>query len=213
MSYYIQFDKGFILKWYRLTITEIYFGNERMSIMKKVSYKVALGGVISSLCLLMMFLTAVFPLLSMALPIFSGMLITVVAIEISVPWGFVTYAAVAALSFFVTPDKEAAILFIMFFGYYPVLKAVIEKRNSKLIQWILKLVVFNISIICAYYIIINFLGIVDLFEEFSFFNREYLVAGMIGFGNIVFILYDITLTLVVTMYLKWFRPTFLRKIK
>ena len=102
--------------------------------MKKVSYKVALGGVVASLCLLLMFLTAVFPVLSMTLPVFSGMLIAVVAIEISVPWGFVTYAAVAVLSVFVTPDKEAAVFFILFFGYYPVLKALLERRRIKWLQ-------------------------------------------------------------------------------
>lgn len=180
--------------------------------MKKVSYKVALGGVISSLCLLMMFLTAVFPLLAITLPIFSGMLITVVAIETNPKWGLVTFASVAILSFFVTPDKEAAILFALFFGYYPVLKAYIERKKPKLLQWIVKLVIFNIAIVCIYYIIINVLGTVDFFEEFGFFN-EYLVAGMLVFGDLVFVLYDITLTMIITMYLKWFRPTFLRKIK
>jgi hypothetical protein len=180
----------------------------------KVSYKVALGGVISSLCLLLMFLTAVFPLLALTLPIFSGMLLIMVAIEINFTWGFLTYAAVAILSVFITPDKEAAILFILFFGYYPILKALLEKslKKFKAVSWAIKFAVFNIAIIAAYYIIIIVLGTVDMLEEFDFLG-EYMVAGLLGFGNLIFILYDVTLTLATATYLKWFRPTFLKKIK
>ncbi len=180
--------------------------------MKKVSYKVALGGVVASLCLLMMFLTAVFPVLSMTLPVFSGLFIAVVAIEIDIPWAFVTYAAVAVLSLFVTPDKDAAVMFILFFGYYPVLKMLIERLKSKAFQWILKIVAFNIAIVCIYHIMVSILGSVDFFEEFGFFN-EYLAFGMLGFGNIVFIMYEAMLNMVISVYIKWFRPTFLKKIK
>ncbi|MCL2055489.1 MAG: hypothetical protein FWG90_13805 [Oscillospiraceae bacterium] len=180
----------------------------------KVSYKVAFGGVVSSLCLLLMFLTAVFPVLALALPIFSGMLIAMVAIEINVPWGFVTYAAVAVLSIFVTPDKQAAIFFIFFFGYYPVLKLELEKRLKKLrvIRWVLKFAAFNAAIVSSYYLIINIFGAMDFFAEFGF-TGKYLIAGLLGFGNIVFILYDSTLSLMIITYIKWFRPTFLKKIK
>ena len=66
---------------------------------KKVSYKVSLGGIVAALCLTLMFLTAVFPPLNMTLPLFAGMLISVVAIEISPSWALVTYIVVAILSF------------------------------------------------------------------------------------------------------------------
>jgi hypothetical protein len=161
-----------------------------------------------------MFLTGAFPLFALALPIFSGMLVAVVAVEINKAWGFVTYAAVAVLSVFVTPDKQSAVFFIMFFGYYPILKLILEAglKKLKIIQWLVKLAVFNAAIISAYYVIISVLGLVDLFAEFGF-TGDYLVAGLILFGNLVFILYDITFTLLMITYQKWFRPTFLRKIK
>ena len=179
---------------------------------KKVSYKVSLGGIVAALCLLMMFLTAVFPPLNITLPIFAGMLITVVAVEVSPSWSFVTYVTVSLLSFFITPDKEAAIIFSLFFGYYPVLKWVIEKLKSKVFAWAVKLVVFNAAIIVIYCIIINFLGTVDLIEEFGFL-KEYMLPVLFVFADAVFVMYDFTLGLVNTCYMKWFRPTFLRKFK
>ncbi len=180
--------------------------------MKKVSYKVSLGGIVSALCLLLMFLTAVFPPLNITLPLFAGVLITVVAIEVSTSWSFVTYASVAVLSFFVTPDKEAWLFFTFLFGYYPVAKSFFEKIRSKALGWICKLAAFNISIIIIFYTLMNILGTLDLFEEFGFYNK-WLIPALIVAGNLIFLFYDYTLTLLIMSYKKWFRPTFLRKFK
>ncbi len=180
--------------------------------MKKVSYRVSLGGIVAALCLVMMFLTAVFPPLNITLPLFAGMLITVVAIEVSTSWSFVTYAVVAVLSFFVTPDKEAWLFFTFFFGYYPVAKSYLEAMKSKFLCWLCKLVSFNISVVIIFYVTMNILGTIDLFEEFGFYNK-WLIPGLLVFGNLIFIFYDYTLTQVIAAYKKWFRPTFLRKFK
>ncbi len=179
---------------------------------KKVSYKVSLGGIVSALCLVLMFLTAVFPPLNITLPLFAGMLMTVVAIEVSSSWAWVTYATVAILSFFITPDKEAAIFFTIFFGFYPILKDTLEKIKSKILKWLLKFVVFNIAIVIIYQLTVKLLGTVDLIEEFGFM-KQFMLPGLIIMFNGIFILYDITLSMVKTAYLKWFRPTFLRKFK
>ncbi len=180
--------------------------------MKKASYKVALGGIVAALCLLLMFMTAVFPVLNMTMPLFAGMLITVVAIEVSSSWAFVTYAVVAVLAFFVTPDKDAWLFFTFLFGYYPVAKSYFEKMKSKLLCWLCKLAVFNVSVVFIFYISINILGTTDLFEEFGFYNK-WLVPALLAAGNLVFFLYEYALTLVVAAYKKWFRPTFLKKFK
>ena len=76
------------------------------NIMNNVSYKVALGGVISLLCLLAMFLTSVAPFLYLTLPMIAGALITIIVVEVNMSWAFLTYVAVSLLSIFVTPNKE-----------------------------------------------------------------------------------------------------------
>jgi hypothetical protein len=59
---------------------------------------------------------------------------------------------------------------------------------------------------------VSVLGLVDVFAEFGFMG-DLLTVGLLGFSNAVFILYEATLTLLIITYRKWFRPTFLRKIK
>ncbi len=97
--------------------------------MNNVSYRVALGGIISSLCLLAMFLTGVMPLFYLALPMIAGILILVMMVEVNTGWAWLTYLAVSILSLFVTFDKEASIMFVMFFGHYPILHQYIKNKE------------------------------------------------------------------------------------
>ena len=94
----------------------------------KVSFVVSLGGIISAFCLFSMFLTGVMPMFVYTLPALAGALLIIIVIELGVKWAFVTYSTVGILSLFITPDKEAAVMFIMFLGYYPIVKSFFEKR-------------------------------------------------------------------------------------
>ena len=80
--------------------------------MRDISYRVALGGIVSALCLVTMFLAGVLPALYLLLPGIAGILLMIIAVEVSTGWAFLTYLAVSLLSVFVTFDKEAALIFI-----------------------------------------------------------------------------------------------------
>lgn len=178
----------------------------------KTSYKVALGGVISALCLALMFMTGMFPLLSMAIPIYAGALMIIVAIEVSSGWAFAAYFAVSLLSLFLTPDKESATLFIFFFGYYPILLPYLGRIRPGLLRVGAKLALFNAAIVLWYKIITFVLGIYDYFGDFSFLGK-YAVPGVLVFVNLIFVLYDYTIKSVEDVYVKWFRPTYFGKKK
>ena len=109
-----------------------------------VSYRVALGGIVSALCLLSMFLAGVMPMFYVLLPMVAGAMMMIIVIEVSWQWAFITYIAVGLLSMFVCFDKEAAILFIVLFGHYPILKYLIDnKLSSKKIAWFVKFLIYN----------------------------------------------------------------------
>lgn len=50
--------------------------------MKNISYRVALGGIVSALCLLCMFLAGIMPALYLLLPMAAGMLMMIIAEEV-----------------------------------------------------------------------------------------------------------------------------------
>lgn len=178
----------------------------------KVSFIVSLGGIVSAICLFAMFLTGMLPLFVYALPALAGALMIIIVVEIGIKWAFVTYATVGILSLFITPDKEAAVLFIMFLGYYPIIKALFEKIKSRIAEWLLKIVCFNISILVAYQIIIKVFGMVDVLEQFGDYGK-YGALILLFFANIVFVIYDIALSRAISAYINWFSPKILRKLK
>lgn len=178
--------------------------------MRNISYRVALGGIVSSLCLFAMFLTGIFPVLYLLLPMVAGALITIINIEINSKWALLTYASVSVISLFVTFDKEAALIFILFFGHYPILKECIEKVKHVIVQYVLKLAVYNFCIILNFNITIYILGMVEVADEFQEFGK-YALWIFLAITNIIFLFYDYSLSGCKTLYLKWLKPKIIGK--
>lgn len=175
------------------------------------SSKTALGGIVAALSVTMMFLTAVIPTLTYALPAAAGVLLIIVVIDVGKKWAFGVWAAVSILSLLVLPDKEAAVMYVFFFGHYPIVKALLEgKINSKILLWILKLLIFNVSVVAAYLIIIYVFQLpLEEMEEFG----KWGVWALLGMGNVVFVIYDVALSRLVTLYMLKWRKTFRKILK
>lgn len=179
----------------------------------KRSTKIALGGMITGLCIMLMFMTGLFPFATYALPALAGLILVAMVVEFGSKQALIVYAAVSILSIFMTPDREAAIMFIAFFGHYPILKGIIERKiPSRVLEWVVKMLSFNICIVLGYLFVINIMGITEVLDSFGDFGR-YSVLVLLALGNVVFIIYDFALTRVISMYINWFRPKFLRKVK
>ena len=171
----------------------------------KTSLKVSLGGIVAALSIVLMFLTSVLPFGTYAFPLISGVLLCVIVIEINYPWAFATWFAVSELSFLVLADKEAALYYAAFFGIYPIIKSFIERLRSKVLQYLIKYAFFNVCMVAAFYIGIFLLSIPK--ESFYLFGL-YLPWVFLIIGNLFFILYDICVTRLVTIYLiKWQKKT------
>jgi len=180
--------------------------------MKKLSYKVALGGIIAALALLVMFLTGLGPFLTYLCPMTAGILLVAVVIEISKKWAFATYCAIALLSAFITPDKEAAMLFIAFFGYYPILKSILEKMKFRVLEWVCKFAVFNVSVISAYWILMNVFGMGQILDALGEWGKYGILIFILA-ANAVFVLYDLTVSNIAITYINKLRPILIRKLK
>lgn len=174
----------------------------------KNTYKIALGGIITALSVLLMFLTGLFPMATYALPGIAGVLLVCAVIEIGSGYAFMIYAAVSLLSIFIAPDKEAAVMYILILGYYPVVKKYIEKLNKLVIEWILKLALFNITVIAAWCIVMYVLKIPD--DSMGMLG-QYGPYILLALGNVTFIIYDIAITGLIGMYMQKIHP-FLKKL-
>ena len=160
--------------------------------MKKASLRVSVGGAVAALGLVLMFLTGLFPFGTYAFPAFAGMLLVVVVIEIGYPFALSVFAATSLLSFLIAADKEAALLYAIFFGWYPVIKALIERLKKPVICYIIKYAVFNLCMIAAFYIAIFALSIPE--ESFVIFG-VYLPWVFLLAGNVFFFISTVFLFL------------------
>lgn len=169
----------------------------------KTSMKIALSGIICALSVTVMMLTVI-PTLEISLPVLAGILLTVIVLEIGPKWGFTAYVVVSILSLLIAPSMESKILFLAFFGYYPILKRFIERLRFAGWRWLVKLVVFNVAVVAAYVFLLNVTTAIQA-EDFTFFG-VYLPAVLLLVGNGVFVIYDIALSRLISMYLYVWQP-------
>ncbi|MFU0833299.1 MAG: DUF2232 domain-containing protein [Oscillospiraceae bacterium] len=162
------------------------------------SLRLAFSSMITAIGTAIMFLTGLIPIGTYALPALAGIFLIPVVIEIGINWAFGIFIAESLLSGFFAPDKEAALCFILFFGYYPVLKAVLERKLQK--RWmcaIAKYLLFNIALILDFWATVAILKIP--IETFSVFGAFIPVLFLLA-GNVMFFLYDYALSLLVISY-------------
>lgn len=149
----------------------------------------AVCGFAAALSVVLMLFTTVLPVLMYVLPIVSGLIVLFVSEIFCKKWALGVYFATALLSLLTLTDKEAALTYTLFFGYYPILRACFEKLNT-LLSVALKFLLFNSAAI-----LIGWLG-VALFgasgEEYEEFGR-WTIPILLIMANVVFILYDMML--------------------
>lgn len=172
--------------------------------MKKTK-QMALGGVITGVSFLFMMLSAVFPMAEYACPAMAGILLVALVIEFNKKTATIAYVAVGLLSLILLANKESAILFIGFLGYYPILKSVFEQQKSRIVEMLLKFALFNLAVITSYFVMINILGMAIFTENMGNFYALALL-GLLLVGNLVFYFYDIALTRLIAFYIAKIKP-------
>lgn len=167
----------------------------------KTSVKVSLGGLIAALSLVLMFLTGGIAFGTFAFPAFAGILLILLVFNIGFGYAFGVYFITAVLSFLLFADKESALYYAIFLGFYPIIKGLIERIKSRFLQYIVKFALFNLCMIGAFFIGTFLLSIPK--ESFNIFG-VYLPWVFLLIGNVIFIIYDLCITRLVTLYLiKW----------
>lgn len=172
----------------------------------KRSKIITLGGMITALSLVLMFLSNIITTASLALPALAGLLLIVAVIEMGSKWAAVIYAAVSILSMLLMVDKTSAIFYIFFFGHYPIIKSYVERIHKKFLQWVVKVLVFNACALVAYLITEALIG----FKDGGLKNTGFLLTAILF--NVTFIVYDFALSRLVVTYVYKIRKRFFKSI-
>lgn len=147
--------------------------------------KVALGGLLAALAVVIMCLGGFVPIATYACPVLciliGGIMLRSGGKRVTWAW----YGSVSALSLLLSPDKEAAIVFVIL-GYYPILKTRLDTIRLKT-AW--KLMYFNAVIAFLYTGLLYLMGLEHLLADYFEFGVVGLVV-MLMLGNLTFWLLD-----------------------
>ena len=167
----------------------------------KNTAKLTLSAICAALATVIM-LTGYFPYLTYAIPAVAGLAVMVVCIEIGIKYAVGTYIASAFLVL-LTAEPETKILYVLLFGFYPIVKALVEKIGKPPIEWLIKFAVFNICIMTYYKLSVSILGI--SFDDFGAVG-EWGTYVFWAAANVVFVLYDIAVSRIAMFYISRLHP-------
>ena len=149
-----------------------------------------MGGVFAALAVVIMNLGGLIPVATYVCPVLCMLLLSFVdrACGKRIAWAW--YGAVSVLSLLLSPDKEAAAVFL-FLGYYPILK---PKLDTMKLRWVWKLLIFNGSMVVLYSILIRLMGLEAVTGESEELAGIMLIVLLV-LGNVTFIALDRLLTI------------------
>ncbi len=162
----------------------------------KNTVKIAFCALMAALGTAFMWLSY-FPYFTYAVPAIAGLIMLIVLIEIDAKWAWGTYAVMSILACLLA-EPEARLMFVLFLGYYPILKSHIERIKNMLVQYILKFTVFNLAVFAVYGLLAGIFGI--YMADIQASGKVFLIALLL-LANITFYLYDIVLVRVANLYL------------
>lgn len=161
---------------------------------RKTSFdkKIVVAGVLAALSVIILYLGCAIEVLDLTMSAIVSLLVVVIVIEMGYKYAWLTYIATSILSIILLPQKSPAIFYACFMGFYPIIKSYLERINSALARWIIKLVVGNAALALMFILMSLFLP--DEFEGGWLMLVTYLL------GIIAFLMYDVALSKLITLY-------------
>ena len=162
----------------------------------------------AALSVALMFAGSLFYVFAYAIPMLLGILVFM--INKTFGRGYAFYVAVSILSMLFVPDKETALMYALFFGYYPIIKPYVEKIKVKVLSFLLKLLLFNLAVLAIEMLCVKVFGI-PFFDD-GIFSTSILVLFAVAM-NLCFVMYEGLLKNYKIIYERKIEPRILKALK
>lgn len=117
--------------------------------MKKEIKKISLSAIFSALIVVMILLGTFIDVLDITVAAICSLIVYIIQLETKGKYPFLVYLTASVLSLIFAPLSTATLYFIGFFGYYPIVKLLLIKRNKK-IRKLICTAVFNLAMIILF---------------------------------------------------------------
>ena len=159
--------------------------------------RIVICGVLVALSVIILYLGCAIEVLDLTMSAIVSLLVVVIVIEMGYNYAWLAYIATSILSLVMLPQKSPAIFYTCFMGFYPIIKSYVERIGSALLRWVVKLIAGNAAL-CLMFLLLS-LFVPDEFEG------GWMLVGTYALGLVAFILYDIALTKLITVYFRILR--------
>ena len=172
--------------------------------------KMAFCGMLCALGVLLLLLGGVLAVLSYAAPVFCGLLVLCALERCGRAYAWSLYGATALLGILLCVQREGALFFAVFAGYYPMFRRFLEGRvRAKPLRLLLELLLFNGALLAISLLMtLAFFGGSSLLAEAPVFLALYALLS-----NLLFFVYDLLLGRLATVFAGPVRLRFIKKEK
>lgn len=159
------------------------------------SKRIAKTAILSAFSLVLLYGTSVVPMGRLGLVALAGLVPAAAIISGGGVWsGLFCYGVTGLLGMLIVPNKGNAVLYLLFFGLYPVVKWWAERRNSRVLEYLCKLAFFDLVLTVFWF---GLRGILTPFLP-NVLDQNWMVYLA---GNLIFMLYDFGFSQVITFYM------------
>ncbi|MBE7034609.1 MAG: hypothetical protein E7402_00595 [Ruminococcaceae bacterium] len=169
---------------------------------KKISFS-AMAMALSIICLYGASILPTGRLVTLAL---ASLFCAVVSSQYGVRYGITVYIGTSLMALLFIHRRTFVYAYVLFAGYYPIVKLYIEKMDRLLAEWLVKMLFFN-SLLVVFYIVFKTVFAPSATNAVVLLVLQYLGPILVGL-EAVFVIYDIALSYMVSYY-----HQFLRRIR
>ena len=158
-----------------------------------ITRRTALCGILIALSTVILYLSAFLPTAQLAITALAGLFPVAAVIAAGRGAGYLCWAGSSVLALLLCPEKWAALVYLLFFGLYPVTKSRLEMPSGKIVEWLLKFIYFNVTL----GLFLLLFGELFLAAIPSVFQNNPLLFLLL---NGIFLVYDIGLSRLIALY-------------
>lgn len=162
--------------------------------MKKTT-SLAFAGVMAGLSFVLLYLGSVIWIFAYLTPQLCGLIMMMLNKTFSRKYALCVFFSVSILSLLFLPDKETGLVYLFFFGYYPLIKEKLDFFKPKALSLAVKVLIFNAGILTSQLILVYIFGIP--------FDND---LGKWGFPlfiilfNVLFLIYEKLYNVILSIY-------------
>ena len=162
--------------------------------------KLTVCAMLSALGVVLLWLGSVIEVMDISMAVAASLFCVFAVIEYGggAPW--LVFSVTGILSLVLLPQKTPAVMYVLFFGYYPIIKEKLE-RLPRVLAWVWKEVIFNAALI-----------LMLALSRWLLFGAQarmlFLYVAVCVLAEIAFPIYDVALTRLISLYIYKLRSRF-----